>query len=120
MNLFSVPKDNLPTLHCLHFEISKLLKDDNDNIIYTYPINPMFNIKYVLILEGNRRSAQLKKSKIITQILGAEIGNDKNDSKDFIGKVLYSIDKKFNEDFFKFTIDEGYSTKSTPIIKADY
>ena len=64
--------------------------------------------------------AQLKKSKIITQILEVEIGNDKNDSKDFIRKVLYSIDKNFNEDFFKFTIDKGYSTKSTPIIKADY
>ena len=37
-----------------------------------------------------------------------------------IAKVLYSIDKNFNEDFFKFSINKGHSAKSTPTIKADY
>ena len=84
MSLFGVPKNNLLTLHCLHFEISKLLKDDNDNATHTQPINPIFNANHTLILEGNYRLAQLKKSKIITQMLEVEIGNDKNDSKGFI------------------------------------
>ena len=37
---------NYPSVDKLY----KLLKDDNHNVIYTYPINLMFNIKYVLIL----------------------------------------------------------------------
>ena len=48
MNLFSVPKDNILMLHSLHFETSKLLKDNNNNVTYTHSINPSFNIKYIL------------------------------------------------------------------------
>ena len=53
-------------------------------------------------------------------MLEAETGNDDNENQDFIRKVLHSIDANFNEDFFNFTMEKGHSTKSTPIIKADY
>ena len=52
MNLFRVSKDNMLTLYCLHYEISKAIKSSNNTISYVHPINRNRMVNYILLPEG--------------------------------------------------------------------
>ena len=65
MNIFSVPTDNMLAVYRLYFEISRLLKDKDNNTACTHPLNTDKKLNCTHAPESRSRSANYKKIKAI-------------------------------------------------------
>ena len=121
MNMFRIPEDNTNTLQRLHYEITKLLIDSKTNKIqYPHPLHPEQNIDLFSVPQGTSRTSQHLRSKIITDIIDMNKLMDKSNSNEFVDKILTRINYKYNDDFFNYSLKNGYITKQENVMSALY
>ena len=97
MNLFDIPSDNEITLQRLHCEISIKLKNENNMIQYPHPEKKKLNVCFALMPQGNSRSSNMSKSKVMQEIIEFSNTTNDDDDKEFV-QQLTCITHKYSDD----------------------
>ena len=83
MSLFGMLHDNILALHCLYYKISNVLKKiQNCKEQHSNHISDK-EIKFIIVLQGNWKSLNVTKSKIITNFI-----ENSNESNNKITKAM--------------------------------